>query len=148
VKFANVEDGLPFDDCTFDVVNAGEVLEHLYDTKLFFQEAARVLKREGILLFTVPNLNSLENRLKVLRGAYLGMAGAYPEDHFGSHVRMFNLSKIRELCARTGFALEDVRGIPALEARGRWVDLSLGVAGRVLPGFSKVLMGRARKTSV
>src|SRR5687767_1413509 len=41
VKVANVEDGLPFDNTSFDVVNAGEVVEHLYDTKNFFEESRR-----------------------------------------------------------------------------------------------------------
>src|SRR5690348_16731056 len=35
VKVADVEDGLPFESASFDVVNAGEILEHLYDTTKF-----------------------------------------------------------------------------------------------------------------
>lgn len=145
VKIANVEDGLPFENKTFDVVNAGEVIEQLYDTKHFFQEAHRVLKDKGLLLFTTPNLNSLENRLRVMRGGYLSMAGAYPEDHFGDHVRVFNLSKIQELCRRTGFKLIDVSGIPNLESHGRLIDGTLAWFGKVLPSLSKLLMVTAQK---
>src|SRR4051794_7165336 len=43
VKVANVEEGLPFESMSFDAVNAGEIVEHLYDTKRFFEESARVL---------------------------------------------------------------------------------------------------------
>ena len=146
VKVADVEEGLPFDTDSFDAVNAGEVIEHLYDTKYFFSEAARVLKTGGVFLFTTPNLNSLENRVRVATGGYLAMAGAYPEDHFGDHIRQFNLGKIRELCAQTGFEVEDVRGVPAMKTKGKWVDLSLSVFGRVAPGLSKLLIVRARKT--
>ena len=91
VKVANVEEGLPFERGYFDVVNAGEVVEHLYDTKFFFDEVHRVLKKDGTFFFTTPNLNSLENRIRVLTGGYLSMVGAYPEDHFGNHVRIFNV---------------------------------------------------------
>src|SRR3954469_10742117 len=35
VKVADAEQGLPFEDSSFDVVHAGEVIEHLYDTKHF-----------------------------------------------------------------------------------------------------------------
>lgn len=140
VKVANVEDGLPFEDRFFDVVNAGEILEHLYDTKHFFEESRRVLKKGGLLLFTAPNLNSLENRVRVIWGGYLTMLGAYPEDHFGEHVRIFNLSKIKELCQQTGFKVIDVCGVLHLESMGKWVDRPMGWVGKVLPSFSKLLM--------
>lgn len=145
VKIANIEDGLPFETSSFDFVNAGEIVEHLYDTKYFFEESWRVLKTNGKLLFTTPNLNSLENRIRVVTGGYLTMSGAYPEDHFGSHIRLFNLSKIKEICHQTGFELVDICGIPHLESWGKWADQSLGVVGKLLPSFSKLLMVTAQK---
>ncbi|CAM6053615.1 unnamed protein product [Sphagnum tenellum] len=39
------------------------------------------------------------------------MAGAYPEDHFGAHVRIFNLAKVRELCFDTDFTIINVAGV-------------------------------------
>ena len=145
VKVADVEQGLPFDDQSFDVIHAGEVLERLYDTKHFFEECHRVLKKGGILLFATPNLNSLENRVRVISGGYLSMFGAYPEDHFGSSVRIFNVRKIRELCEQTDFEIKEVRGVFALSQRTRWVDAGLRVAARVAPSFSKLLIFRAVK---
>ncbi len=145
VKIADIEEGLPFGNGEFDFVNAGEVLEHIYDTKLFFQEANRVLKANGKLLLTTPNLNSLENRIRVATGGYLTMAGAYPEDHFGGSVRVFNLSKIIELLTQTGFVLQDVRGISNVLPHGPWIDWPLSIAGRILPRLSKMLMVSARK---
>jgi 2-polyprenyl-3-methyl-5-hydroxy-6-metoxy-1,4-benzoquinol methylase len=145
VKIANIEDGLPFEDESFDVVNAGEVVEHLYDTKLFFDEAHRVLKENGILVLTTANLNSLENRLRVVTGGYLAQVGAYPEDHFGRHVRVFNLAKIRELCRQTGFQGVDACGVPAFTSRGKLLRFPLHLYGKMLPSFSKMLMVTARK---
>ncbi|MGK5081855.1 methyltransferase domain-containing protein [Bdellovibrionota bacterium FG-1] len=145
VKVADVEAGIPFDDASFDVVHAGEILEQIYDTRLFFDECHRVLKPMGILLFTTPNLNSLENRLRVLTGGYLSMVGAYPEDHSGSHVRVFNRAKIGELCLQTGFELTDVSGVFAFEKRARWIDRSLKIAARVAPSLSKMLIFKAQK---
>jgi methionine biosynthesis protein MetW len=147
VKVADVEEGLPFEDASFDVVHAGELIEHLYDTKAFFAECWRVLRPEGFVLFTTPNLNSLENRVRVASGGYLSMAGAYPEDHYGSHVRVFNVEKVRELCEQTGFELEKVRGVFGLERRARWIDAPLRLAARVAPTLSTLLIFKACKTS-
>jgi 2-polyprenyl-3-methyl-5-hydroxy-6-metoxy-1,4-benzoquinol methylase len=145
VKVANVEDGIPFPDLFFHVVNAGELVENLYDTKYFFEEAHRVLQKDGLLLLTTPNLNSWENRIRVVTGDYLSMTGAYPEDHFGSHVRVFNQKKIRELCEQTGFQLIDVSGVPHLESFGKWLDTPLSWVGKFLPSFSKLLLITAQK---
>lgn len=145
VQTANIEDGLPYADSFFDVVMAGELLEHLYDTKYFFQESHRVLGNGGILLFTTPNLNSWENRIQVIKGGYLSMAGAYPEDHFGESVRVFNLTKLREICEQTGFEIENVSGIPLMTSFGKTIDTSLGVLGKLFPSFSKLFMVTAKK---
>lgn len=147
VKVADVEKGLPFDSASFDVVYAGELLEHLYDTRTFFLDAHRVLKQEGTLLFSTPNLNSFENRMRVIKGDYLSNVGAYPEDHHGQNVRIFNLSKIREICYSTGFEIKDVRGIFTEEPSSKLLSIPLGLASRLIPGFAKFLMVKARKNS-
>jgi len=44
----------PFPDSSFDGIMALNLLEHLRETDLFFEECARVLKKEGALLATIP----------------------------------------------------------------------------------------------
>ena len=61
------------------------------------------------------------------------MTGAYPEDHYGSHVRVFNRDKVAELCAQTGFVLTEVRGVFNLVTRARWLEAPLRVAARMAP---------------
>lgn len=147
VTIADAEDGLPFESGRFDFVIVGELLEHLYDTQAFFEECARVLKKDGQLLLTVSNLNSLSNRLRVLRGDFLERSGSFPEDHYGGHIRQFNEAKLRELCRRTGFRIEEIRGVPALESKGPWIDRGLALAGRLVPSAGKLLLMRAAKIS-
>jgi SAM-dependent methyltransferase len=53
----NVEDTWPFPDSSFDVVVAGEILEHLVNDYKALAEARRVLTPEGRLLITVPFLH-------------------------------------------------------------------------------------------
>jgi methionine biosynthesis protein MetW len=113
VKVFDLNDGIPFEDEYFDVVHAGHILENIYDTKFLFEECNRVLKPKGTLFFTIFNLNSLENRLRILSGGYLSLTGAFPEDHNGKNIRVFNISKIKELCRHTGFQVMDIVGISA-----------------------------------
>ena len=46
----------PFEDNFFDIVFAGEVIEHTIDDSFFLSEVKRVLKPGGILILTTPNL--------------------------------------------------------------------------------------------
>lgn len=143
VKVFDLNEGIPFEDSFFDVVNAGEVIEHIFDTKYLFEECNRVLKPDGIFLFTAPNLNSLPNRFRVLTGGYLSTMGAYPDDHFGSHIRVFNLSKIRELCRTTGFKLLEVTGIPSRSPDS--LRRFLRPVTWVLPQFAELLIIKAQR---
>lgn len=46
---------LPLEDESVDVFFAGECIEHIDDTEAFLAEVHRVLKPEGIAIFTTPN---------------------------------------------------------------------------------------------
>ena len=51
-------ESLPFRAETFEAVVAFDLVEHLDNPELFFNETRRVLKRRGILVFTTPNVYS------------------------------------------------------------------------------------------
>ncbi len=65
-KEAKAED-LPFENNTFDVVCAMDLLEHVEDPKLVIAEAARVLKPQGKFFFHTFNRNLL-SYLLVIKG--------------------------------------------------------------------------------
>jgi SAM-dependent methyltransferase len=94
---ANVEEPLPFDDASFDVVVAGELLEHLQFPDALVAEIRRVLRSGGLLAGSVPNAFRMQSRLRFLRGR--------PPEDDPTHLRMFSPNAVRELLA--GF--EDVR---------------------------------------
>ena len=66
--WADVEEPLPFEDESFDVVVAAELLEHLREPKRLVDEAARVLRPGGTIAGSVPNAYRLKNRLRVVAG--------------------------------------------------------------------------------
>jgi len=62
----NVDSVIPFAEEEFDVVYAIEVLEHTRRPYDFLDEAFRVLKPNGMLVFSVPNVMHILSRLQIL----------------------------------------------------------------------------------
>jgi SAM-dependent methyltransferase len=72
---------LPFDDEFFDVVLNCEVIEHLFSLPYaMFYEMYRVLKRNGKLILSTPNLYSLVKRIRFFVGKRIIPPLSYPED--------------------------------------------------------------------
>lgn len=114
---------LPFAEDAFDVVWAGEVLEHVADVVGLLAEVRRVLRWGGTLLATTPHHG---------RAALVALAlrpGRALEEHFdprADHLRFFTAHSLRELVTDAGFADIEVRatgGVPlmrrALHLRAR-----------------------------
>lgn len=60
---------LPFEDCSFDLVMFCEVLEHIIDhPKHVFSEIHRILKSNGLMIMSTPNIAHIYNRITLLCG--------------------------------------------------------------------------------
>jgi ubiquinone/menaquinone biosynthesis C-methylase UbiE len=64
---ADVEQ-LPLADQSFDAAVCSEVAEHVPDDNAVMREIARVLRPNGLLFFTVPNVGSAHNLINRLKG--------------------------------------------------------------------------------
>lgn len=107
----DLEEPIPLESNSVDIVHACEIIEHLFDTESFLKEINRILKPNGIVIISTPNLNSFINRFRVFIGSSLPMWGGFPNDRHGSHVRVFNKKKIFELLNMTGFEPQVTTGI-------------------------------------
>jgi methionine biosynthesis protein MetW len=105
IVISDLEKELPFKDETFDVVYAGEIIEHIYDTIKFLKEINRVLKKDGILIITTPNLAGLGSRLRLLFGKKPWMIENWLDEHMAGHIRYFTFNDIDELLRKTGFTV-------------------------------------------
>ena len=95
----NVEnDKFPFLDANFDCILLIEVLEHLGKLENCFSEIARVIKPNGKLVLSTPNLTQLGSRLQILRGN-----DPSPVDpkatSYGRHVRLYALNTLKQVLA-------------------------------------------------
>ena len=66
--WGDVEEPFPFPDASFDVVVAGELLEHVREPAGVVAEARRVLRPGGRLVASVPNAFRLKNRIRFALG--------------------------------------------------------------------------------
>jgi len=64
----DLDNGIPFDDGVFDIVWAGDIIEHLFDPIFVLKEVNRVLAPGGALLCTIPYDLRITTRLRVLLG--------------------------------------------------------------------------------
>jgi SAM-dependent methyltransferase len=78
---------------SFDVVFAGEVIEHMYDDGRFLREIHRVLAPNGIVALTTPNLFFLVNRVVMPFGHMPHFAYAPYHYHFYSRETLTALAK-------------------------------------------------------
>jgi SAM-dependent methyltransferase len=88
-RWADLDEPLPFEGESFDVVVAGELLEHLRDPRRVVADVRRVLRPGGTFVASVPNAYRLKNRVRFA-------LGRKPEDD-PTHLQMFAPSDIRSL---------------------------------------------------
>jgi 2-polyprenyl-3-methyl-5-hydroxy-6-metoxy-1,4-benzoquinol methylase len=140
-------EAFPWEAQTFAAVVAGEVIEHVIDTDHLLREVARVLRPDGVLIVTTPNLASLENRLRLL-------VGRYPMwmDHRVAgtgHLRYYTPGVLRAQLAQHGFRVERHVGnwVPFLPQR--WLDDRrapwLSVTGDWWPSLAMDILMKARR---
>jgi ubiquinone/menaquinone biosynthesis C-methylase UbiE len=74
----NKKKELPYQDETFNIVTATEVIEHLEDFRAVLREIYRVLKPGGVCVMSTPNILSLNSRLRNLWFGFAELMGPLP----------------------------------------------------------------------
>jgi len=105
-------DPFPYPDEHFDLVIAGEIIEHvIYDPMHLLIESRRVLRDGGHLLLTTPNAGSLASAAKALSGhANPQVYSLYRRPRAGEaleigHVREYTVQDLRESLTAAGFEI-------------------------------------------
>lgn len=117
-RVADCSAAIPHPNGFFDVVWAGNVIEHITSTGSFLREINRVLKPGGHFLLTTP-LHSLAKNLYIVLFRF--------EKHFNpefSHYRFYTKGSLSRVLTKYGFeicAVDYVGRIPII-ANCLWVD--------------------------
>ncbi|HEY0426816.1 MAG TPA: class I SAM-dependent methyltransferase [Pyrinomonadaceae bacterium] len=123
IKFGDLDARLPFEDETFDYIACVEGLEHIENPANAIREFARLLKRGGLLVVSVPNIMNIEERLKWLFSGYTShfkplsreaisdIKHEIGDEYSGMeevalHVNPIGYSEVRFLLEKSNFTLE------------------------------------------
>jgi len=101
--------GIKLKNNSVDIIIAGEIIEHLRNPEFILNECKRVLKKNGILVLSVPNCCSFKLRIKLLFGI-LDTAFCVPADEefkWEKHNTDFSYEIIKNLLNKVGFEIKD-----------------------------------------
>lgn len=103
IKIADLHSTFPYPKNTFDTVTAGEIIEHIYDTDFFLEEIKRILKPNGFLVLSTPNIATIGRRLMLLSGVNSLIETSL--DHSAGHIRYFTKKSLEDLLKKHGFKI-------------------------------------------
>ena len=104
-----------FNENFFDAVLLIDVIEHLFDTDKAIAEIRKVLRKDGILVISTPNLSSFANRVLLLFGYQPLGTEVSAHKHYGrpekynlregvaGHIRVFTYKALIEFLKDNGF---------------------------------------------
>jgi SAM-dependent methyltransferase len=120
----------PYPDGHFDLVIAGEIIEHLiYDPMHLLLESGRVLAEGGFILVTTPNIAGLASVAKALEGKdnpqiYPHYKRPDSEPEIG-HMREYTAWELGEAVKAAGFEIDRLFTTGIKEYAGHWPLLTL-----------------------
>ena len=100
------EEPFPWADDTFDVVIFCEILEHLLmDPVRVLREIHRVLRPDGTIVLTTPNVDRFENVHRLVVGANIYDPYSF-YGPYGRHNREYNRNELHLLLGHLGFEID------------------------------------------
>lgn len=128
IFISDLNQTLPFDDCSFDIILSHFVIEHIFDVDNFVTEIKRVLKIGGCAIIGTENLAGTHNFLALIFGMQpfpmsIALSSKYrlgnrfqaknmqPFDSDESpHIRVFAYEGFKDIFRVYSFKIEDVYG--------------------------------------
>jgi len=148
IRKGDLDGKLPYDNASFDYVVCVEGLEHIEHPANAIREFARIVKPNGTLIVSVPNIMNIEERLRWLFSGYTShfkplsepaikeMVGDFADKaEIGLHVNPIGYSELRYLLENNGFELNSVHVDKKKD--GMWAFLPLVWLIRLFAKFTK-----------
>lgn len=108
IKFdLNQGSNLPFPNEYFDIIVCQEIIEHIENPWKLLRDASRVLKKDGLIIVSTPNILSLQSRLIFL---FNGHFKWFTPDCFGYHINPLPIWEIKLIAQKIGLKFEQLEG--------------------------------------
>jgi 2-polyprenyl-3-methyl-5-hydroxy-6-metoxy-1,4-benzoquinol methylase len=105
ITLGDVHQVFPYKDNSFNIITAGEIIEHIYDTDFFLNEIKRILKPNGFLIISTPNIATIGRRLMLLFGFNPLIETSL--EHASGHIRYFTKKSLEELLNKHGYKITE-----------------------------------------
>lgn len=133
----NVENKLPFKDQSFDAIFWGDNVEHLFLPGKTLNEIHRILKKNGRIIISTPNMGYWRYRLYYLFKGMVPQTEWYNENPWEwEHIRFFNREVMKGFLRGNGFKMNNFFGVSR-----RRLDLPLLSTSPELFGMIMVVEG-------
>jgi SAM-dependent methyltransferase len=129
VSVANLNsEGLPYPDATFDLVTCTEVIEHLEHYRYTIREMYRVLKPNGTLVVSTPNILNLKSRIRFLIFGFYNLFGPlhFKESNLhetGGHINPVSVFFLTHALVDAGFQHIEVSIDKAQSTSKAWLPV-------------------------
>jgi len=157
IRRGDLNDKLPFDDCSFDYITCLEGLEHIENPQQAMREFSRLMRPGGHLIVSVPNILNIEERLKWLIYGYTShfkpvtreqrarlCAEHNNREEIAAHVNPIGYSELRYILEKYGFEIVSVhRDKPKANA---WLYWPIVILIRLIARLTPVLKRKERWT--
>lgn len=124
---------LPFEPASFDVVLCGDLVEHLRDPGALLARVRPLLRPEGHLVLTTPNVANWSLRLGLLAGRW-----RYTERGIldRTHTHLFTRATLAETLERAGYRVETLDfTVPLPALRNAATERAAHAIGRLRPSL-------------
>jgi O-antigen biosynthesis protein len=124
---------LPFEPASFDAIVCGDLIEHLRDPRAFLERVRPLLRADGRVVLSTPNIANWAMRLGLLFGRFRYTEWGILDR---THTHLFTRKTLRECLNAAGYRISvfdftvpvPVLSTPRVEALAHWV-------GRVRPSL-------------
>lgn len=123
VAYCNLDEGIAAADGAYDVVWAGDIIEHVFDPIGVMKEVQRVLKPGGTFLFSIPSDVGLVSRIKMLFGIS-HQEEMYRRAGYYKHHTFFSPRLMQFMVDQAGLRLavfEKILNLGARQLKIRWL---------------------------
>jgi 2-polyprenyl-3-methyl-5-hydroxy-6-metoxy-1,4-benzoquinol methylase len=122
---------LPFEPGSFDVVLCGDLVEHLRDPERFLARVRPLVREDGRLVLTTPNVANWSNRLGLLLGRWRYTDRGILDR---THLHLFTRATLVETLARAGYRVVELDfTVPVPGVGSPRVESAAHAIGRLRP---------------